>query len=217
MSTSFHVFDNKIGDFISLSFQFMSVRSLSLIFLFRNEGLPVSLRESFCVVSYLLGILSLSKQYRWTSTWRGLFLQIVLDSFCERSDLLGSFEEAAMIYVLRKFSTRTQLALHRFQIILRVRWFFWKSWSLLFHFSFASEWSCIFPRHKTEWTYTFAFVHFTTWLWHEVNHIQGPKRHIVVETFRISSDCSKIDLDVISNNVLSSLKLVFPYATKFSL
>ena len=124
-----------------------------LFFLSRTDELPVSSRESFCVVPYLLGILSLSKQYRWTSTWRGLFLQIVLVSFCERSDLLGSFEESAMMCVLGNFPTRTQLVLHRFQIILCTRWFVG---SLEVNFSISHS---LLNDHVSN----FAFVHSITW------------------------------------------------------
>ena len=52
-----------------------------------------------------------------------------------------------------------------------------------------------FPRHRTvsEQTWTTAFAHLTTLICSKVDDIQGVKCHSTVETFRISTDCSKIN------------------------
>ena len=64
---------------------------------------------------------------------------------------------------------------------------------------------------------TFAFLHLIALSGNKVDLIQGVKRHVIVETFKISNSCSKINLCVMSNNAVGSLKLVFQYATKFSM
>ena len=51
----------------------------------------------------------------------------------------------------------------------------------------------------------------------KVDLIRSDNFHSIVEPFRIWNACSKINLFVMSNNVLSSPKVVFFYATKFSL
>ena len=96
-----------------------------------------------------------------------------------------------------KYSTQTQLVLHRFHTTLRL---------------------CSFPRHKTESEWTCAFCCFRPLddliMTQSRSH---PQRVMTYHSrkFRISNEFSSISHKVISNNVLISSKFVFLHAIKF--
>ena len=215
MSTSFEVFDHEIGDFILFSISFVRVRSIPLFFFSKTQEWPVSSRKPLCEVSYILGIRimvwriipSLSNQYRWISTWRGVFLQIVVALFFERSDRLGPFEESPVMYALVNYCTQTELVLHWCQIILWQR--LMEGFKLTFPFRIR-WWMIIHPSQTWNWT------------WVDVSFCCCPHDYLVVTQRRshpksemphhrtdIQNLESLFNLCVKSNNALSSLKLVF--------
>ena len=113
-------------------------------------------------------------------------------------------------------STRTRLVLHRFHIILCLRWTVGSleiDLSIL-HLLVCARTSFLDTKMNLSRRVLLLSPTFTL-LCSKVDHIQWVKCHSFGDTFRISASCSKINLCVMSNNVLSSSKWVFLYTSNF--
>ena len=126
MTTFCRVSNYLIGFIVTLSLWFMRIRSIPF-FHFQDRGMTNVLAEIFSRNLLLLensknipqNFPSMSDQCHWTPTWIELFPPTDLDLFVEFSDLCGFVWEPQPTWILRKYSTRTQLVLHRFQTTLR--------------------------------------------------------------------------------------------------
>ena len=183
MATFFEMFDHLIGFIVPFSFWFMRVRSIPFVFISRTEEWPMSSLKPFRVISHVFGI-------RNAVCWISIFCPIsVVEHRHEWNYSLNFFwiylwslqiylnlsENANRCESWEIFFHSNSIGSPLFPENTAYSFDCWSSVIWLFHFSFASQWGYIFPRHETEseLTCTFAFAHLIAWSWHRVAVIQS--------------------------------------------
>ena len=128
MSTVFEIFDHDICSGIPLSFRFVIVRSIHIFFSW-TEKRPMSQRNSFCESLHRFRIWKAFVETSFLSPIDVVehrhaddsILKFILDLFDKLTFCPESLWESPLFYDMGKDSTRTQLVLHRLQIIGTVR------------------------------------------------------------------------------------------------
>ena len=222
MTSFFESFHHLCGCGISFPFRDTTESRIPFLFVSRTEECPVSSRESLRVILNLFGIgkhflncLSLSIRCHWTLTWRWFDLEHLQVQHFDLAGLRGSFgaspNDATPVKIFHSNSIGSPSIPSNSRKELDCR----NSFTWFSHLRFASEWSDIFPKHKTESgrTRTFAFVAWSC-VSADLAH-EGAVQSTVV-TFRISAWWSNINFCVMSNTLWSSSKFCVRNTSKFS-